>query len=74
MSIEFYDVRKKEKVQVPESAVKKVKFEREKKDGGISVRYGFKAEFEGIEDDQVRQRVRLEGPGRSRGVSYSGRL
>ena len=47
MSIEFYDVKKKAKVQVPESAVKKVKFERPKKDGGISVRYGFKAEFEG---------------------------
>ena len=47
MSIEFYDVKKKAKVQVPESAVKKVTYERPKKDGGVSVRYGFKAEYEG---------------------------
>jgi len=47
MSIEFYDVKKKEKVQVPESAVKKVTYERETKSGKISVRYGFRAEFEG---------------------------
>ncbi|MGH2923262.1 MAG: hypothetical protein ACRDKH_04450 [Solirubrobacterales bacterium] len=47
MSIEFYDVRKREKVQVPESAVKKVRYERETKSGGTSVRYALKAEFEG---------------------------
>ncbi|MDP9228590.1 MAG: hypothetical protein M3M99_05990 [Actinomycetota bacterium] len=47
MSIEFYDVKKREKVQVPESAVKKVKYERETKSGKTSVRYGFKAEYDG---------------------------
>ena len=47
MSIEFYDVRKKAKVQVPESAVRKVTFERQTKSGDTSVRYGFKAEYEG---------------------------
>lgn len=47
MSIEFYDVRKREKVQVPESSVRKVRYERETKSGGTSVRYGFRAEHEG---------------------------
>lgn len=47
MSIEFYDVKKREKVQVPESAVRKVRYERPTKSGGTSVRFGFKAEFEG---------------------------
>jgi hypothetical protein len=47
MSIEFYDVKKREKVQVPESAVRKVCYERQTKSGATSVRFGFKAEFEG---------------------------
>jgi len=47
MSIEFYDVKKREKVQVPESAVRKVTYERQTKSGETSVRHGFKAEFEG---------------------------
>jgi hypothetical protein len=47
MSIEFYDVRKREKVQVPESAVRKVTYERETKSGKTSVRYALRAEHEG---------------------------
>ena len=47
MSIEFYDVRKREKVQVPESSIRKVTYERETKSGGTSVRYAFRAEHEG---------------------------
>lgn len=47
MSIEFYDVKKREKVQVPESAVQKVKYESTTKTGKQSVRYALRAEFEG---------------------------
>ena len=47
MSVEFYDLKKKAKVQVPESAVRKVTYERETKSGKTSVRYGLKAEHEG---------------------------
>jgi type IV secretory pathway VirD2 relaxase len=47
MPIEFYDVRKREKVQVPESAIRKVRYERQTKAGGTSVRYALKAELEG---------------------------
>ena len=47
MSIEFYDVRTREKVQVPESSVRKVKYERETKSGKTSVRYAFRAEHGG---------------------------
>jgi hypothetical protein len=47
MPIEFYDVKKREKVQVPESAVRKVTYERATKSGGTTVRYALKAEFEG---------------------------
>lgn len=47
MSIEFYDVKKREKVAVPESAVRKVTYERETKAGKTSVRYGLRAEYQG---------------------------
>ncbi len=47
MGIEFYNVKIREKVEVPESAVKKVKYERETKSGKTSVRYGLRAEYEG---------------------------
>ena len=47
MSIEFYDVRKREKVQVPEDAVRKVRYERETKSGKTSVRHAFRAEYDG---------------------------
>lgn len=46
-NIEFYDVKKREKVSVPVSQVKRVKYERETKDGGTQVRYAVKAEFDG---------------------------
>jgi hypothetical protein len=47
MPIEFYDVKKREKVQIPESEVRKTTYEREGKDGKKSVRYAFKATNEG---------------------------
>jgi hypothetical protein len=47
MSIEFYDVKKREKVQVPESEVRKVKYETTTKTGKQSVRYAFRATHNG---------------------------
>jgi hypothetical protein len=47
MAIEFYDVKKREKVQIPESEVKKTTYERQGKDGSTQVRYAFKAVNEG---------------------------
>jgi len=46
-SIDFYDVRKRAKVSVSISDVKKTKYERKTKDGGTQVRYAVKAEVEG---------------------------
>ena len=47
MAIEFYDVKLREKVQIPESEVKKVKYEKTSKEGKVNVRYAFKAVNEG---------------------------
>jgi hypothetical protein len=47
VSIEFYDVKRREKVQVPETAVRKVRYERATKSGGTSVRYALRAEYQG---------------------------
>ena len=43
MAIEFYDVKKREKVQIPESEVSKTTYERQGKDGKTQVRYAFQA-------------------------------
>ncbi|RJR29285.1 hypothetical protein C4564_03020 [Candidatus Microgenomates bacterium] len=45
--IEFYDVKKRAKVSVPASQVKKTKYERATKDGGTQVRYAVKASIDG---------------------------
>jgi hypothetical protein len=47
MAIEFYDVKLREKVQIPESEVKKTTYEREGKNGKTNVRYAFKAVNQG---------------------------
>jgi hypothetical protein len=47
MAIEFYDVKKREKVQIDESQVTKTTYERQGKDGKTQVRYAFKAVNEG---------------------------
>jgi hypothetical protein len=47
MAIEFYDVKKREKVQIDESDVTKTTYERQGKDGKTQVRYAFKAVNEG---------------------------
>ncbi len=47
MGIEFYNVKLREKVTVPESEVRKVKYERQTKSGGTSVRYGLRSQYQG---------------------------
>ena len=47
MAIEFYDVRKRAKVGVPESAIKKTTYERTTKAGKLQVRYALVAQLEG---------------------------
>ncbi len=47
MAIEFYDVKLREKVSIPESQVRKTTYEREGKDGKTSVRYALRAENAG---------------------------
>ncbi len=47
MGIQFYDVRKRAKVDVPEGQIKKKKYERKTKSGATQVRYALVAEFEG---------------------------
>ena len=55
MAIEFYDVKLREKVQIPESEVRKTTYEREGKDGKKSVRYAFTGHEPGHQADEVRQ-------------------
>jgi len=45
--IEFYDVKKRAKVSVPTSEVKKTKYTRTTKDGGTQVRYAVRAQVDG---------------------------
>lgn len=46
-TVNFYDVKKREKVDVPVGKCWKTKYERETKDGGTQVRYAVKAEVDG---------------------------
>ena len=43
MKIEFYNVKKKQKVQVDSSKVEKVKITKLSKDGKVRIRYAFKS-------------------------------
>jgi hypothetical protein len=47
MPIEFYDVKKREKVQIPESQVRKTTYEKAGKEGKVNIRYAFRATNEG---------------------------
>jgi hypothetical protein len=47
MEIQFYDVKSRQKVGVPDSQIKKTKFERPTKDGGTQTRYAFRAVHNG---------------------------
>ena len=44
MVIEFYNVKKRKKVEIDESKVEKVTYDRELKDGSTQTRYAFKAQ------------------------------
>jgi len=47
MSVSFYDVKTRQKVDVPESAVSKTKYERTTKDGKVQVRYALRGQYDG---------------------------
>lgn len=47
MVIEFYDVRRREKVGVAETQVKKTSYQRETKSGKVQIRYALVAQHEG---------------------------
>ncbi|HUD11400.1 MAG TPA: hypothetical protein VMS08_03245 [Candidatus Saccharimonadia bacterium] len=47
MSVSFYDVKTRQKVDVPESDVSKTKYERTTKEGKVQVRYALRGKFEG---------------------------
>lgn len=44
MAVEFYNVKKRKKVSIDESKIKKAKYERKLKDGSVQVRYAFRAQ------------------------------
>ena len=44
MAIQFYNVKKRKKVEIDESDVEKVTYDRELKDGSTQTRYVFKAQ------------------------------
>lgn len=47
MTIEFYDVKLREKVGIADSQVRKTTYKREGKNGKINVRYALRAENQG---------------------------
>jgi len=47
MNVEFYDVKLREKVSIPDSQIRKTTYEREGKDGKIIVRHALRAENQG---------------------------
>ena len=44
MAVQFYNVKKRKKVEIDESKVEKVTYDRELKDGSTQTRYAFKAQ------------------------------
>lgn len=47
MSVTFYDVKSRQKVEVNESDVSKTKYERTTKDGKVQVRYALRGKYDG---------------------------
>jgi hypothetical protein len=47
MSIQFYDVKSRQKVDIPESDVRKTVYEQKAKDGGVNKRYALRATYQG---------------------------
>jgi hypothetical protein len=47
MEIQFYDVKSRQKVGVPESDVRKTRYERTTKDGRTSTRFALRGTYQG---------------------------
>jgi hypothetical protein len=47
MAIQFYDVRSRQKVDVPEERIRKTRYERATKDGGTRTSYALRGEHNG---------------------------
>lgn len=47
MDIQFYDVKSRQKVSVPEAQVRKTTYERTNKSGSTTVRYALRGSYEG---------------------------
>jgi hypothetical protein len=47
MPIQFYDVKSRQKVDIPESEVRKTKYEQKAKDGKVNTRYALRASHNG---------------------------
>lgn len=47
MSVTFYDVKSRQKVEVNESDVTKTKYERTTKEGKVQVRYALRGKYDG---------------------------
>ncbi len=47
MEIQFYDVKTRQKIGVPESAVRKTRFTKDTKDGGTRTTYALRTTHEG---------------------------
>ena len=47
MEIQFYDVKTRQKIGVPESEVRKTRFVKDTKDGGTRTTYAFRTTHEG---------------------------
>jgi hypothetical protein len=47
MSVSFYDVKTRQSVEVPESAVTKTKYERTTAAGKVQVRYALRGKYDG---------------------------
>jgi hypothetical protein len=43
MDVQFYDVKTRQKVSIPESSLTKVKYERSLSDGSVQIRYALRA-------------------------------
>ena len=49
MSVQFYDVKSRQKVDVDESDVRKTTYEQTRKDGSVNKRYALRAKYQGTQ-------------------------
>jgi hypothetical protein len=60
MEIQFYDVKSRQKVSIPESEVRKTKFERTTKSGETQTRFAFRAVYNGTKLTKFASRADWE--------------